>query len=134
MENRAGFWIRFVALIIDSLILGVIQFIISMLFVGLDDPEAGTMVTSVISLVLTIVYFVWFQAKNNGQTFGKKLTGIRVANVDGSRVSMGMMALRELIGKMISTLILFIGYLMAAGKSKRALHDYIAKTIVIRAE
>ncbi len=134
MENRAGFWIRLVALIIDSIILGVVQFIITLVFGGLDDPTTETTLSSVISLILTFIYFVWFQSRNNGQTFGKKITGIRVANLDGGRVSIGMMALREIIGKTISAIILLIGFLMAAGKSKRALHDYIARTIVIRAE
>lgn len=135
MENRAGFWIRAVAAIIDNIIIGVAQFVLSLIFGGGVDPEQGNPVlTGVISLVLVIVYFVWFQTKNNGQTLGKKILGIRVTNLDGERVSMGKMFLREIIGKTISGLILFIGYLMAIGKAKRALHDYIAKTIVIRAE
>jgi uncharacterized RDD family membrane protein YckC len=138
MEHRAGFWIRFIALIIDSIILGVVQFVVqfvlSALFSGFIDPEMSLVVTSIINFILTFLYFVWFQTKNNGQTFGKKITGIRVTNLDGGRVTIGKMTLREIVGKTISTLILLIGFLMAAGKTKRALHDYIAKTIVTRAE
>ncbi|WP_078429808.1 RDD family protein [Alkalihalobacterium alkalinitrilicum] len=134
MEHRAGFWIRFVALLIDSFILGIVQLIITFIFNAFLDPDTGDVITSIISLFITFAYFVWFQAKNNGQTFGKKLTGIRVANLDGEQVTIGKMALREIIGKTVSTLILLIGFLMAAGRQKRALHDYIGKTVVIRAE
>lgn len=135
MEHRAGFWIRAVAAIIDSIIIGIAQFVLSLIFGGGFDPErADNGVTWIISTVLILVYYVWFQTRNNGQTFGKKVTGIKVTNLDGERVTMGRMFLREVIGKIISSLILFIGYLMALGKSKRALHDYIAKTIVIRTE
>lgn len=134
MEHRAGFWIRFIALIIDSIILGIVQFVIQIVFNGFIDPEFSIVITSIVNLIIAILYFVWFQTNNNGQTLGKKVTGIRVTNLEGERVTIGKMVLREIVGKTISTLILFIGFLMAAGKQKRALHDYVAKTIVIRAE
>ncbi|MFT4414233.1 RDD family protein [Fredinandcohnia humi] len=132
MDNRAGFWIRFIALLIDSIILGIVEWIISALLGAITDPEG--ILISIINLIIGILYFVVFQTKYNGQTLGKKITGIRVINVDGGNVSIGKMALREIIGKTISAIILLIGYLMAAGKAKRALHDYLAKTVVVRAE
>lgn len=133
MENRAGFWIRFVAFFIDSLILSILEWIISLIFGGSMNGDMNVL-TTLINLVLAIIYFVWFQTRNNGQTFGKKITGIRVAILDGGQVTFGKMALREIVGKTISTLILLIGFLLAAGRAKRALHDYIAGTIVIRTE
>lgn len=133
--KRAGFWIRFVAMIIDGIIIGIAQFVLSLIFGGGFDPEfTNTGLGLIISLLLVLIYYVWFQTKNNGQTLGKKITGIRVAEIDGDQVTIGKMFLREVIGKFLSALIFFIGYLIAAGKSKRALHDYLAKTIVIRAE
>ncbi|QOY34915.1 RDD family protein [Anaerobacillus isosaccharinicus] len=133
--ERAGFWIRFVAMFIDGIIIGIIQFALSAIIGGGFDPEtANTGLDILISFLLIFVYYVWFQSKNHGQTFGKKITGIRVTTIDGEPVTIGKMFLREIIGKAISTFILFIGYLMAAGKAKRALHDYLAKTIVIRVE
>ena len=128
MEHRAGFWIRFIANIIDSIILVVVQFVISLLIGDFVDAEVT------IELILTFLYFVLFHALNNGQTIGKKITGIRVVSLEGGQVTIGKMIVREVFGKIISSLILLIGFLIAAGKSKRALHDYIAKTIVIRSE
>lgn len=134
MEHRAGFWIRLVAFIIDGIIIGVIQFLLSFIFGDLMDTETNPTSSSVINLILTIIYFGWYQSYNNGQTLGKKITGIRVTTLDGNKVSFGRMLLREIIGKTISALILLIGFLMAAGSSKRALHDRIASTIVVRTE
>lgn len=134
MEHRAGFWIRFVAFVIDGIIISVIQFLLSLIFGDLMDVETNPGSSSFINLILTIIYFGWFQTYLRGQTLGKKITGIRVTTVDGSKVKLGRMLLREIIGKTVSALILLIGFFMAAGKSKRALHDRMAGTIVVRTE
>lgn len=134
MDHRAGFWIRVVATIIDGIIIGVIQFLLGLIFGDLMDTETNPGYAYTISLILSIIYYVWFQAQFRGQTLGKKITGIRVTKLDGGRVSFGRMFLREIIGKTLSVLILFIGFIMAAGSSKRALHDRIAGTIVVRSE
>jgi uncharacterized RDD family membrane protein YckC len=134
MEHRAGFWIRFVAFVIDGIIISVIQFLLSLIFGDLMDVETNPGSSSFINLILTIIYFGWFQTYLRGQTLGKKITGIRVTTLDGSKVKLGRMLLREIIGKTVSALILLIGFFMAAGKSKRALHDRMAGTIVVRTE
>ncbi|WP_100407665.1 RDD family protein [Bacillus solitudinis] len=133
--ERVGFWIRAVAMIIDGIFLGILQMIISFIFGGGFNLEgANTGLPLILSIIVSILYYVWFQTIYNGQTIGKKILGIRVATLHGERVKMGRMFVREVLGKLLSYLILFVGFLMAAGKSKRALHDYVAKTIVIRAE
>jgi uncharacterized RDD family membrane protein YckC len=134
MEHRAGFWLRFVAFVIDGIIISVIQFLLSMIFGDLMDVETNPGSSSFINLILTIIYFGCFQTYLRGQTLGKKITGIRVTRLDGSKVNLGRMLLREIIGKTVSALILLIGFFMAAGKTKRALHDRMADTIVVRTE
>jgi uncharacterized RDD family membrane protein YckC len=134
MEHRAGFWIRFVAFVIDGIIISVIQFLVSLIFGDLMDVETNPGSSSFINLILTIIYFGWLQTYLKGQTLGKKITGIRVTRLDGSEVKLGRMLLREIIGKTVSALILLIGFFMAAGKAKRALHDRMAGTIVVRTE
>lgn len=132
MEQRAGFWIRFFAGAIDSIVISVALFVLILAFGGVVGPETNAVMTLMISLILSFFYYVRFQTKNNGQTFGKKIAGIRVVTLHSEPVTVGKMFLREIIGKTISAFILLIGFFMAAGKSKRALHDYLAKTIVIR--
>ncbi|MDC3418002.1 RDD family protein [Aquibacillus salsiterrae] len=130
--EKAGFWIRAIALIIDSILVGILDWIISAVFGANNDPNQ--LVSIIISLVIAIGYYVWFQSFNNGQTFGKKIMGIRVTKLDGERVGFGNMFLREIIGKFLSALTLFIGYIIAASPKKRALHDYVAGTMVVRTE
>jgi uncharacterized RDD family membrane protein YckC len=150
--ERAGFGIRLGAYILDSIILGILSWIISFVvgIAGLRvtqppvvDPATGmpmfspeywrTMsVSLLINLVIWFIYYVVISVLMNGQTIGKKLTRIRIVRLNGERVSWARMFVREFFGKLISTIILFIGFLMALGSSRRALHDYIAGTVVVR--
>ncbi|KKQ59381.1 MAG: RDD domain protein, partial [Candidatus Daviesbacteria bacterium GW2011_GWA2_38_17] len=89
-------------------------------------------VGSLAQLVLAIGYYVWFQSRT-GQTLGKKVMKIKVVNATGATPSLGTFALREILGKLASGLILGIGYLMVAWDSKKqGLHDKIASTYVVR--
>ncbi|GEM_PF-826202 len=85
----------------------------------------------IIAVVVTILNF-FVLAWLRGQTLGKWATGLRIRKKDGSRASFLSILLRHLIGYPISTLLLFMGFLIAAVTSNgRALHDYIAGTIVV---
>lgn len=138
---KAGFWIRFVASMIDGLILGAVQFIIGLVlgFAGgsVSDFDMGGAVvmltiTWLCSMAVSITYYVFFTGYN-GQTPGKMALRIQVVRTDGTPMNYGRAFLREIIGKFVSALILGVGYLMAAfDRDKQALHDRIAGTYVIR--
>lgn len=67
-----------------------------------------------------------------GQSVGKILTGLRVVKKDGSSPSLASFAVRHLIGYPLTVLTGGIGFFVAILNSKgRALHDYIAGTVVI---
>ena len=145
-----GFWIRFVALVIDALLLGVVQMLVIAPILGLFglgtmtqmDPEAGAAAFSammgamglvqVFSLVIGFLYFVMMESSKYQGTFGKVALGLKVVDQDGMPLSFGKAALRY-VGKMVSGIILGIGYLIAAfNPRKQALHDMIASTFVIK--
>ena len=85
---------------------------------------------SLAKLSLIVLYFAGFESSNWQATIGKRIFGIMVGKPDGSRLSMGN-ALLRVLGKWISGQILVIGYLMAFFTEKnRALHDYMAGTLV----
>ncbi|WP_371756159.1 RDD family protein [Ferviditalea candida] len=84
-----------------------------------------------INVIIFLAYYVVIPVLMNGQTLAKKMVGIRIVRVNGKPLPWWTMFLREAIGKTISTLILFIGFLIALGKEKKALHDYIAGTAVV---
>ena len=126
--NYAGFWIRFVAALLDSVIIVALSIIVATVFAVIKLAVVG----SLAQLVLTIGYYVWFQSRT-GQTLGKKVMKIKVVNATGATPSLGTFALREILGKLASGLILGIGYLMVAWDSKKqGLHDKIASTYVVR--
>ena len=65
-------------------------------------------------------------------TLGKMACGIRVTDLNGGRISFGW-ATGRYFGKLISSLILCIGYLMCIWTSRRqCLHDLLAETLVLR--
>jgi uncharacterized RDD family membrane protein YckC len=154
--NYAGFWLRFVALIIDLIIIGVIRgvFIIpllAMMGIGLandiqnmdvNDPASvvgliGTVMAaaSVVTLISTIVwvlYYTFLESSKLQASIGKLALGLIVTDSNGARLDFGKALVRN-VCKIISSLILCIGFIMAAFTDKKqALHDIIANTLVVK--
>ena len=141
----AGFWIRFVAYLLDSIILGVIIGPIFFLFFApaagfasfADDPEAimvfaaGMSGFVLIELVVYLIYFAGMESSKYQATLGKMAIGVIVTDENGDRVSFAR-ATGRLFSKILSAMILYIGFIMAGFDSrKQALHDKIANTFVV---
>jgi len=89
-----------------------------------------TMEALVAILLLPMIYFVLFEGIWGG-TIGKLLTGIRVRRKDGGKIGIGTAFVR-FIGRIISTIIFMLGYVLALfDKKRQALHDKIANTLVL---
>jgi hypothetical protein len=117
----AGFLPRLGAFVIDNLITGVP---VALFAIFIDIPALGT--------VISIVYYVLF-TYYQGQTPGKMLLGLHVQDENGNKPTLKQVLLREVVGKIISTVILLIGYLWILwDPKKRGWHDYIARTYVIK--
>jgi uncharacterized RDD family membrane protein YckC len=70
-----------------------------------------------------------------GQSIGKLIAGIRIVNIDGSPAKIRNIVLRQTVGYLIVLITGGLGFFLAAFVgSGRSLHDYLARTIVIRAE
>ena len=134
----AGFWIRWVANIIDGFVLGTLFLLVSIfqvIFVHAPSDLAQEIIQGIVSMVvkvvLTWVYFVWM-TDVYGATLGKKAVGVMVTAEDGTKLPIGRIILRETIGKWVSAIILMIGFIMAGfTKKKQALHDKMAKSVVV---
>ena len=136
-----GFWIRGVALFIDGAILGFVNMMMSVLVGPLLPQEAGddvrmsfffavTGVLFVLQLTVAAAYSTWFVGRF-AATPGKMACGLRVVLPDGGTVSYAR-AFGRYFAEMLSGLILYIGYLMAAfDDEKRTLHDRICNTRVV---
>jgi len=133
----AGFWIRVLAVIIDSIILQIVQYAI-FIPAGLSSFtdsrvfESVTAVTAVLVLLfLNIAYYVFFWTRYCA-TPGKMALGLKVVRPDGELISTGQ-AIGRYFAQFVDALTIGIGYMMAGWNSeKRALHDMICNTRVIR--
>lgn len=132
----AGFWIRFVASLIDGLVLFVVEFVLGF-FAGLVwGPEIAESVVfkatiAAFMFAVTSAYYVAMHAEF-GQTAGKMAMRIRVVRMDGGGLSVGAAMVRY-VGYFVSAIVFMIGYLMAGfRRDKRALHDLMAGTRVVR--
>jgi uncharacterized RDD family membrane protein YckC len=120
-----GFWIRLAAVIIDYLVLSVITFIVDIF------EHVPLILFSV--LALPWLYY-WLFTGLKGRTLGKMAVGIKVVNAAGSVPGLGHAALREIPGKILSTIAIFLGFLWVIwDEQKQGWHDKIAGTYVVKA-
>jgi uncharacterized RDD family membrane protein YckC len=157
----AGFWWRFLAYLIDDFILSFVTSIIfipiwiyflfgalnSDMFNHWDDDFfnynydnwqwiAGmiglAIVCGIISIAINWLYYALMESSKYQATLGKMAVGAKVTDLEGRRISFGRASGRY-FGKIISGMILMIGYIMAGfTEKKQALHDMLANTLVIR--
>lgn len=156
--NYASFGRRLVALIIDGIIIGVAQsFIIVPIMISLglgvaskietDSLEtmepgeamgifsammgAGLMI-QLVSWGISGVYFVLMESSEKQATLGKIAMGLKVTDLNGNRIT-PTTAIIRFVGRIVSGMIMLIGYIMAAFTAKKqALHDMIASTLVLK--
>jgi len=128
----AGFWIRFGAKFIDGIILGIAGFALG--FLGsliVRHAVAAAVIENVLSFALSVAYTTYFVGAYSA-TPGKMACGLKVVRSDGEKISYGR-ACGRCFAEFASYLTLTIGYIMAAfDQEKRALHDRICDTRVIR--
>jgi uncharacterized RDD family membrane protein YckC len=87
---------------------------------------------SVLGTAVFVAYFALAETSPMGATLGKRLLGMRVTKVDGSRVGIVRSLSRNLL-KGLSAALLMIGFAMAGfTKRKQALHDLMTRTLVVR--
>ncbi len=123
----------------------------------------GTVLISLTSIIIYILYFVVYQVYNNGQTVGKKLMKIKVKSITDESLSINTMLFRALIIygiatniinlililllkkelylsisntiSIIQSLIVIISvFMILISKQKRGIHDIITKTEVVNKE
>jgi uncharacterized RDD family membrane protein YckC len=88
-------------------------------------------VTMLINLSMSLLYS-WFFLSRDGATPGKMALGLKVVRADGSKLSTGRI-IGRFFSELLSSLLLCIGYIMAGfDEEKRALHDRICDTRVIK--
>ena len=134
--HYAGFWVRFLALLLDGILLGI--------FTAVLAPVWGPQVTSTattfqvnaqanaITTLVGLVYFTGFWSWR-GQTVGMMPFNMQVVSVaDGKKIDW-VRGLLRYVGFVVSIIPLFLGLIWAAFDArKQGWHDKIAGTLVIR--
>ncbi len=121
--NYAGFWRRFIATVIDWLILIIPSMIL------------GTIVPFVGGIVLVLFYKPVFESSPLQGTPGKAMMGMMVFPESGTGRVTFKQALIRYACSILSAMILCIGYIMNIFTAKKqTLHDMIAETVVVYQE
>lgn len=139
----AGFWWRFLAYIVDMAILWIPSYVIQTVLrdtvrmpipmrhgIPMFPPLAS--LAGLATTAMEWLYFALMESSVHQATLGKMLCGLIVTDANGRRITFGQ-ATGRYFSKIISALILYIGFMLAGWtERKQALHDMIASTQVIR--
>jgi uncharacterized RDD family membrane protein YckC len=153
MKTNAGFWLRFVAIFIDGIVLSILQFVVIAPILGVigfgmsggsspmdsDDPTAMIAkmmaIFSSVGIVLQLVqilYFALMESSKYQATLGKLALGLIVTDVNGGKLDFVKALIRN-ISKIVSWITLGIGFIMAGfTEKKQGLHDIITGTLVVK--
>lgn len=158
MNKYAGFWMRLVAAIIDGLVIGVANWIIlapilaaigfsaagGFPFSGFnsgDEMDVAALVAMISAMfgiawivrnIVEILYHSLMESSKFQGSLGKMALGIIVTDMNGGKLDFTKALIRN-VSKIISTMICFIGYILAGfTEKKQALHDMIAGTLVVK--
>jgi uncharacterized RDD family membrane protein YckC len=144
-QRYGGFWARFVAIVIDWVVVNVVVWPVLLLFavvLGLAGsmtrmPNPGIAMVRAFTFLgfTTIVNWLYeslMWSSGRQATLGKMALGLRVTDLYGRRISFARATGRH-FAKIISGMTLLIGYIMAAFTERRqALHDMVAGTLVVK--
>ena len=133
----AGFWLRYVASGLDSLVMAPLFWGLSFLAAALShrgEPTiqlGGLAAILVLQILISWLYFALMESFGPQATLGKLALGLVVTDCDGQRLTFGR-ASGRFFGKIVSGLTLGIGYFLAAfTERKQALHDMMAGCYVL---
>lgn len=137
--NLADVGPRFLALIVDAVILGLtagIPYGIGLALLGNENALGGLFL--LVAAVVALLYEPLMTARKgagNGQTVGRQVAKVRIVDqATGGAIGTGQAWIRFLIRGFISGSIFYLGYLWALwDPQKQTWHDKIAKTLVVKA-
>jgi uncharacterized RDD family membrane protein YckC len=139
----AGFWLRAVACVIDTIFIAALFVLVASLFPStfekllppsptslMDMPRPAPLVIAIL-VAIGCLYYTMFEASSWQATPGKRILRLYVTDLNGQRITFGR-ALTRNLARQISG-IFFIGYLIAGfTERKQALHDILSRCLVLR--
>ena len=134
ITSYAGVGRRFLALLIDGVIFGILFFLMAALFGNTGGGSANLSgLPFLIYLVVLLGYYVVMESQMGG-TVGKLALGIRVVNEDGSPVTLQGSLIRNLLRVVDGLFFYLVGAILIwTSPKKQRLGDRVAKTVVVPA-
>lgn len=124
--TKASIGSRAIAIIIDSILVGIVSGIIAGIFGRAD-------LGSISGFILTVLYDGFFWTNYNGQTPGKMFAKIRVVKVSGAALTWTDAVVR-VVGYFVNTAVLLIGWIWVfIDADRQGWHDKLASTYVVEA-
>jgi uncharacterized RDD family membrane protein YckC len=130
----AGLGNRFIALAVDLAIAGAVAATLAQLTLALLPGAVATMVNAVAFLLVSWGYHVFFEVRQQGQSPGKRLMGLRVVDGRGLPISFEQSVVRNVVRALD---VAPVGYAVGAivclfDRERRRLGDVAADTLVVR--
>ncbi len=121
---RASFGIRFVAALIDGILLGIIGYVLGLIL--------GSALGTVVQILLGLGYYSYLEGSPSGQTIGKRAMNIRVIDFNTGGSLGPTRALIRYLGRILSSIPCGLGYFwMLWDSEKQTWHDKIAQSVVV---
>jgi len=121
---RASFGIRFVAVLIDVILVGIVGGVLSLV--------VGSTLGTILNIAIGLAYYSYLEGSPSGQTVGKRAMSIRVIDLANGGPIGTTRALIRYLGRIVSSIPCALGYFwMLWDKDKQTWHDKIATTVVV---
>ena len=131
----AGFWIRFIAYILDLIVVAALGGLLNTFSFGLLNRELYFPILGENALSYVVAMFSYFVLMTYyfSQTLGKMIMKIKVETNKGTKLKISDVLYREVIGRLLTTALFNIPYIAVVfTDKKKGLHDYIADTVVVK--
>ena len=133
-----GFWVRFGALVLDSIILFGVTLLAVRLLYGkgylewaMGAAQGLTRDQIFFNYVLPVIYYVGFWILKSA-TIGKMLVKVKIVDAKTGKPASPLQCIVRYLGYIVSALPLGLGFVwIAFDKRKQGWHDKIARTLVV---
>lgn len=128
-----GVGIRFVSILIDSIILGIIDIVLGTILGVFRGPEGDIWWWWILSFIIFLAYYTYLEG-TRGQTIGKMITRIKVVREDGGKIDMNQAFIRNILRIIDGLFVYLVGaVLIWRSDKKQRLGDRVGKTLVVKA-
>ena len=135
-SGYASPWARLGAAIIDSILIVIVVNVFTGAFsVTSEGITASASASGNTPFLISVAYYI-LMTVNYGATLGKMALKIKVVSEEtGENLTYGNAILRELVGKIVSGIVIGLGYFWMLWDDKRqAWHDKIGRSLVVKVD